>query len=176
MNTKKILFGLFAGFYLFLSTAAATNAIGEGVLSTTSAPTFLEAVINSDTAVEVQKSTIFDASQSFVPDTEKTYDYEWDFGDGNKDQGAEVLHVYKEHGDYTVTLRVYNEDEESIVSRNVFAYNKLIFLITDSEEEQVLISTQKEYARQQGVHLEVIDSYGSASEFISEEVLTKKIT
>ena len=89
----------------------------------------MKSVINSNTAIEVQKSTIFDGSQSFIPNPQKKIIYEWDFGDGNRNEGIEVLHVYKEPGKYTVTLTI-NDDVNSVqTSMDVFVYRKLIVLI-----------------------------------------------
>ena len=36
--------------------------------------------------------------------------YEWDFGDGNRAEGEVVTHAYGEAGEYTVTLRVMDND------------------------------------------------------------------
>jgi PKD repeat protein len=137
--------------------------------------TYLEAVMTADETVAVKRSTILDASQSFLSDPEAEYTYEWDFGDGNKNEGVEVLHAYKDPGRYTVTLKIYNDKEESTVQKELFVFKKLILLLTDSEEDASLIGTIKEYAEKQGVFIKTIDSFGSASEFISEEILTKKL-
>ena len=42
-------------------------------------PTYLKSVINTPNAVEIKKSTIFDASQSFVPENNKNAHYEMGF-------------------------------------------------------------------------------------------------
>ncbi|MDD3861962.1 MAG: PKD domain-containing protein, partial [Candidatus Gracilibacteria bacterium] len=65
---------------------------------------YIQAVISGDEAVELQKSTIFDASQSFISNPDSTPVYKWDFGDGNSNEGVEVLHLYKNPGKYEVTL------------------------------------------------------------------------
>ncbi|MFA4890813.1 MAG: 7TM domain-containing protein [Candidatus Gracilibacteria bacterium] len=136
---------------------------------------FLEAVIVSEDTVAVKRSTILDASQSFIPNQDSEYTYEWDFGDGNKNEGVEVLHAYKNPGKYTISLRVYNDEEESVVQKEIYVFKKLILLLTDSSEDQLQIERIKSYAEEQGVYLKILDSFGSASEFISEEILTKKL-
>ncbi|MCB0719960.1 MAG: PKD domain-containing protein, partial [Bacteroidetes bacterium] len=39
--------------------------------------------------------------------------YEWDFGDGNTGSGAKPAHVYEQAGNYTVTLTVTDDDDET---------------------------------------------------------------
>lgn len=139
-------------------------------------PNYLQAVITADETAAIQKSTIFDASQSFLPDPDAAYNYEWEFGDGNKNEGVEVLHVYKNPGEYTVTLTIKSDDIESKTTKEVFVYKKMLLLLTDMEEYKHVIETINEYAKQQGVFIKIVDSFGQASEFISEEILTKKLT
>ena len=177
--TLKLVLALFvAGLLLPTLIASADTIAGfqdelqEGSLG----GTYLEAVMTADETVAVKRSTILDASQSFLPDSEVEYTYEWDFGDGNKNEGVEVLHTYKDPGRYTITLRIYNDNEESIIQKEVFVFKKLILLLTDSESDAPLIETIRGYAERQGVFIKVIDSFGSASEFIAEEILTKKLT
>jgi len=43
---------------------------------------------------------------SNVPEGTVVASYAWDFGDGEKGQGAQVDHVYDEPGEYTITLTV----------------------------------------------------------------------
>ncbi len=38
--------------------------------------------------------------------------YQWSFGDGSRAQGRHVRHAYEEPGIYTVTLRVYDEEQK----------------------------------------------------------------
>jgi peptidoglycan/xylan/chitin deacetylase (PgdA/CDA1 family) len=51
----------------------------------------------------------FDGSYSYDPDGEIVR-YEWDFGDGNRAEGAWVTHTYSEAGIYTVTLTVTDNE------------------------------------------------------------------
>lgn len=138
-------------------------------------PTYLKSVINIPTAIEAKKSTIFDASQSFIPENSKNIQYGWDFGDGNRNQGIEVLHAYKEPGYYTVTLTLNDGFSTSESTIDVFAYRKLIVLITDQTENKDSIQIIQNYAEKKGVYMRTIESFGSSTEFISEEVLTKKL-
>jgi len=161
--TKKII-NTFAAAAFILMTA-----------STAFAAQLLEPVMASDEVIAVRKSIIFDASQSFLPDPDGKYEYEWNFGDGNKNEGTDVLHVYKDPGKYTVTLTIKDKLNEATVKKDVFAYRKLILLLTDSNEYKFLINTIRDYAEKEGVFVKIIDSFGSTSEFISEEILAKKL-
>ncbi|MBU1151892.1 hypothetical protein KJ632_03655, partial [Patescibacteria group bacterium] len=67
-------------------------------------------------------------------------------------------------------------ENESITEEEVFVYRKLILLLTDQSEVEERIKILKDYALHEGVYIKVLDSYGSATEFISEEILTKKLT
>ncbi|MBI4235012.1 PKD domain-containing protein [Candidatus Peregrinibacteria bacterium] len=165
---KKIITIILATFYLALQISSISSAepIGLGLL---------KAVISTPEAVEIQKSTIFDASQSFLPDPSKEITYSWEFGDGNKNEGVEVLHNYKTPGKYTITLTITDGKETSTVTSEVFAYSKSVILITDHKEAQERIELLKKYGEEKGVYLKIIDSFGSSTEFISEEVLTKKM-
>ncbi len=142
----------------------------------TTSTSYLQAVITTEDASEAKKSAIFDASQSFIPNPEKQIQYMWDFGDGNKDEGIEVLHAYKEPGNYTVKLDIYDGIETSSAEHQVFAYEKLAILITDQETAKDRIELISKSAAENGSYLKVIESFGSSTEFISEEVLTKKLT
>ncbi len=169
---KAILSVLAISFFLPFSMAVAAEQEEGTTLDTN---TLLEAVVTSEETIAVKRSAIFDASQSFLTNPDETYTYEWDFGDGNKNQGAEVLHAYKDPGRYTISLKVYNGTEESTVEKEVFVFKKLILLITDRDENQEQIATIRSYAEKQGVYIHLLESFGSASEFISEEILTKKL-
>mgnify|MGYP003991269027 FL=1 len=173
MNLLKNTTRMLGVLWLFLSMG--TPIFADILLDAETNPTLLEAVISSEDTVAVQKSSILDASQSFLPNPEADYTYEWDFGDGNKDEGVEVLHVYKDPGQYTVSLKVSNDTEEASVEKELYVYKKMILLLTDAEQDQIFIENAKSYAQQEGVFLSILDSFGSASELISEEILSKKL-
>lgn len=164
---------------MFVTLAAnsviAQTALEAGESSEPIEINYLKAVINSSEAIELDKNNIFDASQSFVPDPNRNIIYEWDFGDGNKNEGIEVLHTYKQPGYYTVTLKINDGINTSESKLRVFAYSKLIILITDRTEDQEHIKIIQDFAEKKGVFLKTIESYGSSTEFISEEILSKKL-
>ncbi|MDA1061212.1 MAG: PKD domain-containing protein [bacterium] len=164
-----LLLAIFAIPY-FAITAFAEDA------NTEEGPIYLESVINTDGTIEVKKSTIFDASQSFIPDTDQELSYKWEFGDGNSNEGVEVLHAYKEPGRYNIKLTVEDEENSSETNLEVFVYRKLVSVITDRDEAKDRIKLISDFAEKNGVFLNVIESFGSSTEFISEEILTKKMT
>jgi len=162
---KKIISLLMGAFVLAtnLGIAFAENSISE-------------AVISSDDVFAIKKNVVFDASQSFLPETNTKYSYEWDFGDGNRNEGVEVLHSYKNTGWYTVKLKITGKNLETETEKNIFVCKKLILFLTDENGNKNFIETVKTYAEQEGIFIKTIDSYGSASEFISEEILSKKLS
>lgn len=169
---KKTIPKIIAALFLVQTFLVSATAIAA---EETVRPIYLESAINTEDSIEIQKSTIFDASQSFIPVDDREVTYSWDFGDGNKNEGIEVLHAYKTPGKYTITLVVDDGIDTSTVTTEVFAYRKLIVLITDQTEAEDRIEIFKNFAEEKGVFIKTIESFGSATEFISEEVLTKKM-
>ena len=53
----------------------------------------------------LDKEILFDGSQSQDPNQDPL-DFFWDFGDGNSAQGQKVSHLYKNPGEYLITLTV----------------------------------------------------------------------
>ena len=66
----------------------------------------------SDTKVRAGKSLTFNALKSKDPDGHITT-FEWDFGDGTKDTGVIIDHIFEETGEYIVTLTVVDDHDES---------------------------------------------------------------
>ena len=139
---KKIFISLLC--LLFLVPVAFAQAAEEE--KEDAAPTYLQAVINTEEAIEVSKSTIFDASLSFIPQPEREIKYEWDFGDGNKNEGIEVLHAYQDPGNYTVTLTISDGVGSSEIQTEIFLYRKLILLLTDQTTAKERIENIKDFA------------------------------
>jgi len=163
-------------FFLGLISVAFTSAYCYAEPIENTEEVFLQAVINTEEAVQVDKSTVFDASQSFIG-TKNSEDitYEWDFGNGYKKEGIEVLHTYTTPGKYNLSLKISDGKSSSEKTIELFVYRKLLVLITDQKEAQDRIDIVKNYAEKEGVFIKLIESFGSATEFISEEVLAKKL-
>ncbi len=78
-------------------TSAPTSAVGP------------KAVISAPAQANTGERVSFDGSQS-QPGTSPIARYDWDFGDGNKGSGAVVRYVYRNPGDYMVTLTITDQD------------------------------------------------------------------
>lgn len=144
-------------------------------------PTFIEgsafeAVINARDSVQINKNIIFDASKSTHPNLEATINYSWEFGDGNKKDGAEVVHTYTELGQQTVTLTANDGQQTETSTFDIFVHKKIILLITDRIELKERIDGFSNYANERDNEILVYESYDSATEFISEEVLERKLS
>ncbi len=137
----------------------------------------IEAIINAKSSVELGKNIIFDASQTRSVDPQEGLTFEWFFGDGNRQQGVEVVHSYLEAGQYEVTLVVRNsEGLQTSILQDVFAYEHSFVLITDVEAEQERIEGFVDSAQNENVFVSLIESYTSKSEFLAEEELKAQIS
>ena len=131
--------------------------------------------ITGDSIVRVNKNIIFDASSTFLLDTGEEVSYEWDMGDGTVISGEEAVHTYAEAGSYTVTLTVTQGEQQESLAKEVFAYNKLIFLLTDVNEREENIQNLKEDAAKEGTFVFVIESFEATTAFMSEERLYSQL-
>jgi hypothetical protein len=111
-----------------------------------------------------------------LPDEEAEATYEWDFGDGTKVSGVEVVHSYTNAGEYLVTLTVTQNEESSSIARDIFAYDKLALLLTDISEQKQSIESLSKKAHEGGTFVSVIESYDSTTAFMSEEALSNKLS
>jgi len=137
--------------------------------------TKIRPVITGDDIVRVNKNIIFDASSTFLLDTGEEVGYQWEMGDGTTIFGEEVVHTYDQPGSYTVILRVTQGNQEESIAREVYTYNKLIFLLTDVDERRENIDNLKEDAAKEGTYIFVIESYETTTAFMSEETLYSQL-
>ena len=67
----------------------------------------LRPIIMADGVVQAGKSIIFDASSSFLVDSDEFVTYMWDFGDNSiPSYDVETVHTYDDPGNYLVTLTI----------------------------------------------------------------------
>lgn len=137
--------------------------------------TKIRPVITGDDIVRVNKNIIFDASSTFLLDTGEVVSYQWEMGDGTTIFGEEVVHTYDQPGSYTVTLRVTQGNQKESIAREVYTYNKLIFLLTDVDERRENIDNLKEDAAEDGTYIFVIESYETTTAFMSEETFYSQL-
>lgn len=131
------------------------------------------AEIDVNTSAEVDKNVIFDASKSILPGDPALATYHWDFGDNEKKEGVNVTHTYKKTGNYHAILEITSQKQTFRDETDIFIYKKSILLLTDQSEKKDQIESLKALAQNEGVEMNILESYDSASEFISEEALTK---
>lgn len=163
---------------VFISTPFTVFAQEEAVDEN---PTYIgdavfEAVITASSSVQQNKNIIFDATKSTHTSTDANITYNWDFGDGNKKQGPEVVHNYTELGPKTVTLTADDGSQTVTSTKDIFVHKKIIILITDKADLQERLDGFTNYARDRDNEILVYESYDSATEFIAEEVLERKLS
>ena len=161
---KKLLFLLTVLFFFPL----AANAVEFNVND-------LRPVIGGADIIGVDKNIILDASATFLPLPDQPATYEWNLGNGTTIYGEEVVTSYSQAGNYIVTLTVTQGTETASISKEIFAYNKLVLLLTDVSERVENIQNLKDDAAQEGTLVFVIDSYDSTTAFMSEEALYNKL-
>ena len=133
-------------------------------------------VISGDDIVEVNKNIIFDASSTFLLDKETPAKYVWNLGDGSSlVAGEEVVHSYTNPGSYIVSLTITQGERTESISQEVFAYNKLIVLLTDVAERKENLLNLRQEAAEKGTYIFLIDSYESTTAFMSEETLYSQL-
>lgn len=131
--------------------------------------------IESQTSVGVERSIIFSAAGSTTI-YESPLTYEWLFGDGNRQEGVEVVHSYAEPGEYTVTLTIKDLAGHTVnAEQTVYVFKKSFVLVTNVEDEEEKINSLVATAREQGVYIEVLQTYTSRSGFLEEEELRRQL-
>lgn len=136
----------------------------------------IKAVINGENKVKAGKTIELTAKDSFLSVDSINIKYEWDFGDGTKGEGLNIAHSYKTPGFYEINLKIKNKTQSETVQKDIFVYNKQILIISDSKSLENKLSFIEEYAKNEFVYVNLIESFNSATDFISQEVLLKKFS
>ena len=133
--------------------------------------------IRAKSSVELGRNIIFDASGTTTLNPDVPLKYEWFFGDGNRQEGEEVVHTFGEPGEFDVTLVVSDEiGNTATASKTVFVFIDSFLLISDIESEQEGIENLVEAARKEFIHIPLITSYTPQSDFVSGEALKTTIS
>lgn len=132
-----------------------------------------QAQIEGNTSAEVEKNVIFDASKSTLPGDASKAVYRWNFGDGTQKEGVNVAHTFNKTGTYTVHLEITADKQTFKDEKDIFIYKKSILFLTDQSEKRSQIENLKIIGQNEGIEMNILESFDSASEFISEEALTK---
>lgn len=131
--------------------------------------------ISSQEFNDVESPTVFKANPQFNEERYEDIIYSWDFGDGNTERGKEVVHRYNEAGQYEVTLNVITGDNESSTKKDIFIAEQSALLITDHTDDAEKITAFVRNANSSNYYIKVVESFASQSEFLSEEVLSRKL-
>jgi PKD repeat protein len=76
--------------------------------------------INSPSQGEIETEIFFSSQGSLDPDGE-VIGYSWDFGDGSpRSQLSDTSHIYKETGEYVISLTITDDNQESSTERASF--------------------------------------------------------
>jgi len=123
----------------------------------------------------VGEEITFDASSSYDPDG-TIVKYEWDFGDGNSAEGVVVTHAYSEAGEYTVTLRVMDNDGLQNSISKVFEVRPIPVLLVygwhGSPKNWDLI---KSWLEEDGYIVEILNYDDSQHAYVVAGTLSKKV-
>lgn len=146
----------------------------EEILQTQIAPK-IEANAGKDQNVATQRKVLFDASGSLITPENLDITYLWDFGDGEKASGIDVIHIYDEPGNYRVKLKIAGAGLESEDEIFVSVYNDLLVMITDKNVESPELEYFTRYAAQKGVLIVPIHYEPGEAEYTGLEKLTRKL-
>ena len=81
--------------------------------------------ITADETVSAGTSVSFDASKTYLPDLD-IVEYYWMFGDGARDKGIQVEHIFAVPGVYNVQLGVIGKSKWTDEQEKVCVYRKII--------------------------------------------------
>lgn len=98
----------------------------------------------------------------------------WDFGDGIRTTGPQVIHTYRTPGSYLVTVRVTTNRDTVTDHAEVRIYDHLIMLVSDQSAPADQLQLLQQRAAREGVLLHTIRSRGGP-EVVVEEDLTKQL-
>ncbi len=127
-------------------------------------------------SAEVNKSVIFDASRLTHSLGDQSLTYEWLLGDGNREQGVEVVHSYAEPSEYDIELTIRNSaGEEETFEQPIFIYEKSFILVSNRSEQKERIAQFITAAREQGIYVDLLETFSSKSEFLEEEELRQQL-
>jgi len=147
----------------------------EEVLQTQIAPE-LKANAGEDQNVAIQRKVLFDASGSLIVPEDLGVNYRWDFGDGARASGVDVIHIYNEPGNYRVKLNLTAGNIESEDEIFVTVYNDLLVMITDKNPEDPEVKYLTQLAGQKGILIVPIQYEPGEVEYTGLEKLTRKLS
>lgn len=157
--------------FLFTGNALAQENIANTNINAaiSEAPEVIVPIITSRSEVEVGKKFILNASRSEIP-RNVPVTYAWEFSDGAKEEGEEIVHVFDKPGTYSITLRITAGSAEYTAKTEIFAYRQAVtfFYNGSGETFDSNIASIRKLAETSGIYLNIIQSASDAA-FISED-------
>ncbi len=147
----------------------------EEILQTQITPE-IQANAGEDQNVAIQKKVLFDASGSVITPDNLDVNYRWDFGDGARASGVDVIHIYNEPGNYRVKLNLASGNLKSEDEIFVTVYNDLLVMITDKDPEDPEVMYLTQFAAQKGILIVPIQYEPGEVEYTGLEKLTRKLS
>ena len=136
----------------------------------------LIAVSGGDRNIVVGRQAIFSAAGSSIPEN-AAVEYIWNFGDGSRATGSEVVYTYRNPGIYRARLTLQNRitNEQSIDEFIVSVDKDLVILISDFSISNEQIQTLQNLASTQGILIINIKNETKDLDILVERELTQKI-
>ena len=101
--------------------------------------------------------------------------YEWNFGDGGTGSGERVEYLYENPGDYTVILKVKDEEKENTDELIVKIYEDSIILLTDNSVSEEDLQPIRRHASRERVFLFDIRNEKPGPDYLIEGTLTDSL-
>ncbi len=136
----------------------------------------IEVQINSLDEVGVGRKLILDAHGSVPEAALDEFVFNWDFGDGMREFGPEVVHNYTEPGVYQVKLNISGQGKEVGLTKDIFVYNNSVLLVSDASASEEMLDGFMNAAREQYTTVNNFRSESGVSEFLVEEELLLKLS
>ncbi len=177
---KKFILSSFLLFGMLISSYPVSNAqtidqiFQEFSLDTAQEGVLFTEIISPEFN-DVESPTVFKANPQFNEERYEDIIYQWEFGDGNSEVGKEVVHRYDQAGLYEVTLTVVTDDNETSITQDIFIAEQTALLITDNTQDTDKITKFVRNGNSSNYFIKIVESFASQSEFLSEEVLSRKL-
>ncbi|MFZ5364637.1 MAG: 7TM domain-containing protein [Patescibacteria group bacterium] len=136
----------------------------------------LTAVSGGDRNVVVERQIFFSAAGSSAPKGAPV-EYIWNFGDGNRATGQEVIHTYRNPGIYRASLTVQDRQsgQQSTDEFIVSVDKDLIILISDYSVDNQRLEELARQASSQGILIINIKNEKKDLDIVVENELSQKI-
>lgn len=163
---KKILFLLPC--YVLLTTGYSSSAHAQEEVS-------VVADAGESRSALVGRALSFDITKSTLPPDTPLQEANWNFGDGSREVGEKVSHVYARPGTYTVTVRLQTDSDSAEDVTEVQVFSQAAIVIADDSAPIEQLTLQQQQAARAGLLLVVIRTQGGGPEALTEEELSRSL-